>query len=393
MSTATAPSLLAKTPRAQSRILIADDDRVARRLLLHWLGREGHEVVAASDGAEALEVLRADTLGFDLAILDIDMPRLDGIGLLSALRELDPELPVVLVTADASLPTALRGIELGVLQYLSKPLQSSRLLPVVDRGIAMRRRARARERMLNMVGLDDQAPPDGAALDAALEELFVVFQPIVDLERGAPFGFEALVRSGYAPMANPAALLAAAEKLGRLHELGRLVRARAAEVFGHHAPAEARLFVNLHPLELDDPALFSAEDPLASLGERVVFEITERVPLLELDRAVANGEVLRQRGASLAVDDLGSGFACLNTFAALRPEIVKLDMALTRNLDTRPVQRRIVAALVELAHQLDCRVVAEGVETQAEREALLELGCTLQQGYLYGRPERHPWSA
>jgi EAL domain-containing protein (putative c-di-GMP-specific phosphodiesterase class I) len=95
---------------------------------------------------------------------------------------------------------------------------------------------------------------------------------------------------------------------------------------------------------------------------------------------------LRALGYRIAVDDLGSGYAGLATFALLEPDLVKLDMSLIRDVDRHPLRRRLVDAMVELCRGLEIVLVAEGIETEAERTALAEAGCDLLQGFLIGRP-------
>jgi EAL domain-containing protein (putative c-di-GMP-specific phosphodiesterase class I) len=97
---------------------------------------------------------------------------------------------------------------------------------------------------------------------------------------------------------------------------------------------------------------------------------------------------LRNMGFRVALDDLGAGYAGLTAFAQLRPDVVKLDMTLVRDVDKDPVRRKLVALVTEVSRDIGAIVVGEGVETQAERDVLVELGCHLLQGYLFGKPER-----
>jgi len=97
---------------------------------------------------------------------------------------------------------------------------------------------------------------------------------------------------------------------------------------------------------------------------------------------------LRARGYRIAVDDLGAGYAGLSSLASLQPEVVKLDMSLVRGVDQQPIKQRLVASLQTLGGPLGIRVVAEGVETQAERDTLIAIGCDLFQGYLFAKPAR-----
>ena len=93
-------------------------------------------------------------------------------------------------------------------------------------------------------------------------------------------------------------------------------------------------------------------------------------------------------GFRIALDDLGAGYAGLTSFAQIRPEIVKLDMALVRGIDADPLKRRLVRSVIDVSRDIGTLVVGEGVETDAERDTLVELGCHLLQGYLFGKPAR-----
>jgi EAL domain-containing protein (putative c-di-GMP-specific phosphodiesterase class I) len=180
----------------------------------------------------------------------------------------------------------------------------------------------------------------------------------------------------------PLALLDAAERLRRVPELGRLVRERVAATMG---PGGA-VFVNLHPLELADEALFVSSVGLSPHARDVVIEVTERASVSAVLDLQTKVQALREMGYRIAVDDLGGGYAGLTTFTALRPEIVKLDMALVRGADSDPMKRRLIGSLAEVCRDSGILVVAEGVETEAERDAVVEAGCDLLQGYLIGRP-------
>ncbi len=173
-----------------------------------------------------------------------------------------------------------------------------------------------------------------------------------------------------------------------MDRLGRLVRERVAA-----SPPAARnviLFLNLHPLDLADPGLGESIVPIEVWAKSIVLEITERSSLEGIDDLESRIAALRRRGYRIALDDLGAGYAGLTSFAALDPEVVKIDMQLVRGVDADPIKQRLVASMTGLCRELGIQVVAEGVETAAERDALAELGCDLLQGYLIGRPKPSP---
>jgi EAL domain-containing protein (putative c-di-GMP-specific phosphodiesterase class I) len=228
-----------------------------------------------------------------------------------------------------------------------------------------------------------------AALDAsftrALTSLWIAFQPIVRSLDQSVFGYEALLRSHDPFFEHPRALLEVAERLGQLHKLGRTVRERIVEA-ALHAGDEHVLFVNVHPADLMDPALSDPAAPLSRIAHRVVLEVTERASLDDVSDIHAKMRALRDIGFRIAVDDLGSGYAGLASLAQLEPDIVKLDMSLVRDIDQSSIKRKLVRSMATLCQDMSLLTVAEGVETRAECETLIELGCDLLQGYRFARP-------
>lgn len=166
---------------------------------------------------------------------------------------------------------------------------------------------------------------------------------------------------------------------------GRRVRALSAEAFAQ-APPDVLLFVNLHTRELLDPALYDAGAPLARVAKRVVLEITERATIDGVKDVQMRVAQLRRLGFRIALDDLGAGYAGLSSFAALEPEIVKLDMSLVRDVHRSDVRRRLIGSMTGLCKEMGMLVVAEGVETVDERDCVRGIGCDLLQGYFYSKP-------
>ncbi len=145
------------------------------------------------------------------------------------------------------------------------------------------------------------------------------------------------------------------------------------------------LFVNVDMEELLGP-LAEGGDDLAEFAHRVVLEVTERTPVSDLPEVRKRSGVLRGQGYRFAIDDLGGGYAGLSSLVLLDPQFVKVDKALIRDVDTKPINRTIVGSLVALTRQLGIKCIVEGVETEGERNTLEALHCDLMQGYLFGRP-------
>lgn len=369
------------------RVLVVDDDRALRRAVRRQLEVEGWSVVDVDSVAEAIGAMRDGRELFDCVVSDVHMPSMTGFDLIEQIRRHDDELPVLLMTGDPSLDGAVRAIETGAVSYLAKPFDQDTLATSVAR--AARRHGVARMRRRAALFAEHVLGPEAAELshrlDLALDKLWMAFQPIVDVSTGKVFAYEALMRTDEPTLKRPDTLIGAAERLGRIHDVGRAVRAAVAREIDR-APLEPLLFVNVHGLELTDPDLFRTDGPLAAHAHRIVIEITERIGL-DAVAGPTRVKELRQLGYQIAVDDLGAGYAALGALASLEPEIVKLDMSLVRDLEQHATKRRVVGAMAVLVRELGGRVVAEGVETMGERSACAECGITLMQGWLFAKPE------
>jgi EAL domain-containing protein (putative c-di-GMP-specific phosphodiesterase class I)/CheY-like chemotaxis protein len=367
------------------RVLVTDDDEQMRRVCSRALTNEGWDVTLATDGRNAIDAVREAKAGFDCIVSDVNMPELDGFELIAAIRKYDDDLPVLLMTGDPTLDGAVRAIDTGAVSYLSKPFDQEMLVAAVARaarrhGVArMRRRADSTKMATIREELSEK-------LDSALASAWMAFQPIVDVTSQKVYAYEALLRTDEQALARPDVLIGAAERLDRIHDLGRVVR-KAVAVAAPTIPSESFIFVNVHGLELTDEALFDASNPLVELAPRVVLEITERVGIDALG-GPTRVEMLRKLGFRIAVDDLGAGYAALGALATLEPDVVKLDMSLVRDLHRHPTKRRVVGAITTLCRELGSKVVAEGVETIEEYNALVDGGVELIQGYLLARPAR-----
>ncbi len=366
------------------RILLVDDDPTIRSAYARVLTRHGHAVRSASDAVAAQNLLAREE--FDAVLTDVKMPHTSGIDLLRTLRAAGNDIPVVLMTGNASLDAAIQAVGLGALEFVLKPVEIDTLANSVARAVARRRHdRRARAAGERIEAEDVERTRLSLAFDAALDGLWMANQPIVSAETGAPVAFEALMRTTARELPGPGPILDAAERLGRLPELGRAIRKRVAEGQAD-APAGSLRFVNLHPLDLLDDALYVAGTPFAACAKSVVLEITERASLQQIPDLAQRLAALRALGFRLAVDDLGAGYAGLASLAELEPEIVKIDASLVRNIEREPRRRRLLSALIEFCRSNGTTVVAEGVEHQVERDTLRELGCDWLQGYFFARP-------
>ncbi len=212
-----------------------------------------------------------------------------------------------------------------------------------------------------------------------------VYQPILSADTGAVFAYEALCRPQHAAFPHPGTLFQTAEHAGRVVELGRALRPVALEPL-LRLPGDSALFLNLHPLELADELVEEAVEQYGAHAERIVFEITESSAIHDYDRMRDLIATLQRAKFRVAVDDLGAGYAGLNSVALLRPDIVKLDMGLIRGIQRDGSAARLIQHILDYARGEGLLVVAEGIETTEERRVVTELGVPLLQGFYFAKP-------
>lgn len=217
----------------------------------------------------------------------------------------------------------------------------------------------------------------------------MAFQPIVRSD-GTIFAHEALVRG---PRGEGAASVLARVTQDNLYAFDQLCRTTAIQMAGGLGLAEtgALLSINFSPKAVYQPERCIASSLAAAKrsglpNESLMFEITENERLRDPAHLKAIVTTYGAMGFRVAIDDFGAGFSNLDLLADFQPDIVKLDMALIRAIDSDPVRRAVVGHLGRMLAELRIEPVAEGVETVAEYQALRDLGIDLFQGYLFARP-------
>jgi EAL domain-containing protein (putative c-di-GMP-specific phosphodiesterase class I) len=363
------------------RVLLVDDDPRVLDIFARVLERAGYKVQPVISGEAASAALGGAT--FDVVVTDIRMPDLDGIGLLKSIHDRDAELPVVVITGAPALDTAIAAVEHGAIQYLLKPPGPGSLEAAVAKAVERRRAALVRRTGERATVGGDDVNQD--AFSAALDLLWMAYQPLVRWSTREVFGYEALVRSSHVKLSRPDLLLAAAEQLERLPDLGKRIREQVV-LNTALLPEHFSVFVTLPPSDLLDETLNDPTTAFVMNAGRFVLEITERAHLDDIKDARERVGALRLSGFRIAIDDLGAGHAGLASISQLEPEIVKLDMSLVRNVHNEPIKARLVRSIVGTCREMGFEIIAEGVETPAERDCLAELGCDLMQGYLFAKP-------
>lgn len=225
---------------------------------------------------------------------------------------------------------------------------------------------------------------EGAGLDFAFS---MAFQPIVDVSSKSIFGYEALVRG---PENQGAAYVLEHLNDSNRYRFDQLIRVKAIDL-ATKLGLEGMLSINFFPNAVYKPetciraTLEAARERNFPL-ERIMFEVTEGEKVTDHAHLSAIFQEYKRHNFTTAIDDFGAGYAGLNLLADWQPDVIKLDMALTRNIDSDRVRRSLVFAIIGACRELSIRVIAEGVETLEECMTLMDEGVSLFQGYLFSRP-------
>ena len=214
------------------KALIVEDDVALRAAYQRHLENIGWEVVTATDGLAASALVHPDA--FDVIVSDLSMPRMGGIDFIRAVRQKDQDIPVIFITGEPQLQTAVEAVTYGAYRYLTKPFALHQFAEILARAAHLHQMARLKREALALTQAGDSLPGDRTVLELALstdaiERIWMAYQPIVSWSARAAVAYEALVRSEEPSLKNPTDLIAAGEQLGRLPELGRRVQGRASQ--------------------------------------------------------------------------------------------------------------------------------------------------------------------
>lgn len=283
--------------------------------------------------------------------------------------------------ASAEIPRVAIGYSFAISNSLLRP--SRVILRMIDEARQMSRQQVQRFGVKNREKLKD------VLLN---EQISTIYQPIVKMDgSGSLLGYEALSRGpAGTQFEQPLVLFALAEEADLMFELDRVCR-RMAIRNAKGMPKGRVLFVNTLPSSIHDPQFrgkslrgFLADVELEP--KRLVMEITEHLALESLDQLQKTLDHYRDLGVQIAVDDVGTGHANLESILKLKPAFIKIDISLVRGVDESPLKRELLRALAALSDQIGAQMIAEGIETAGEAQAVTELGVGYGQGFLYARP-------
>ncbi len=217
--------------------------------------------------------------------------------------------------------------------------------------------------------------------------LKMAFQPIIDVNTSTVFAYEALVRGANGESAGEVLGAVGPDELYVFDQTCRVLAIDTAKRLG----MQCHLSINFLPNAVYEPAAcirltLAAANKVGFAPEKIIFELTESEKILRPEHALRIIRDYQQRGFLTAIDDFGAGYSGLNLLADFQPHLVKLDMALTRDIDRDVARRAIVSGIIGTCKALGCAVVAEGVERPEELDTLRKMDVHLFQGYLFARP-------
>ncbi len=383
-----------------ARVMVVDDEPQHVTFVTRILAGAGlHRVLGFTDPHEALVAVRE--WDPDLVVLDLNMLGLDGVAFLDALHAdamPDDFLPVLVLTADATSASMRAALTAGANDYATKPLDPNELLLRVRNLLTVRfchenlrtnnatmaAELRAHSRFDRTHSAENEEKHERVVAQLHVGGPDMVFQAIVDLRTDQPVGYETLARFDHGtPARRPDIWFAEAASVGLGVDL-ELCAVRSALQCLDRMPEPLFCAINLSPQTLLSP---QCHELLAGYdGDRIVLEITEHEPIDDYALLMAEANQLRSRGCRLAIDDAGAGYASLRHILKLFPDFIKLDIGLTRDIDTDPIKRALAPALVGFAVDIGAQIIAEGIETAAELATLRRLGVGFGQGFHIAHP-------
>lgn len=384
-----------------TKVLVIEDEKSVRENILDLLEAEDFDTISAANGRIGLELAVSELP--DLILCDLMMPEIDGYGVLRTLREkrVTAIIPFIFLTARAARTDFRQGMELGADDYLTKPFTRDELL----NAIASRLVKQANLTKLVPIKFEPQTiSPRVEMLEMYLrrtlerrefQQFLVYYQPIVDLRSGKIIAAESLLRWQHPElgMISPIELIPLAESTGLILPIGDWVLKNACKqtkLWHDEGFPELRVAVNLSSHQLIQPDFSEKIMKLIFVNDLVAncleLELTENIIMQDVKSATFSMKEIHSRGVKIAIDDFGAGYSALIYLKQLPIDTLKIDRYFIQDIANDPQKAAITTALIEMAHNLNIKAVAEGVETEQELDFLCRHKCDAMQGFLFSRP-------
>lgn len=376
--------MLKKANQTRKQIFLVDDDPSITKMLRMLLETRGYTVAIANSGKEALRNISGQT---DLILLDLILPDQAGFEICRKLRQnhKTAHIPIIMLTAKLLSEDIIEGLYLGADDYLTKPFEYEELIARME--AVMRRQGAYPFQNVNLPGEDNIIEELRKLID---EELIVSFmQPVYQLEPMKIIGFEALTRpKTKSILANPEFLFKAAVQYGFYQDLEILSWRKALEKAEGFITTE-KLFLNCNPYLVEGPKFLSIQSLFehSSLKpENVILEITERSAISDFQIFYEHLKRYRDFGFKFAIDDVGGGYASLESIVRTKPEVVKIDRHIVCDLYEDPFKQSIIKFIVTFCKENNILSIAEGIENKKDLQTIKSLGVDAAQGFYLCKP-------
>lgn len=384
-----------------AKILVIEDEVSVRENILDLLEAESFETLAAANGKIGVDLAVSQVP--DLILCDLMMPNIDGYEVLKKLnlQANTATIPFIFLTARTAKTDVRKGMDLGADDYLIKPFTRSELLNAI---VSRLEKHTNNIRYIFQTNSSTQFLPELQILKSSLlrtlakkklREFQVHYQPIVDTNSGSIVAAESLVRwqSSELGLISPAELIPLAESTGLIIPIGEWLIYNVCNQTKIWQDAGYKDFystINISINQLIQPDFVSKL--LSTLAENdlhpssLELEVTEATIEHDVNTAISRMQELRSHGFKLSIDDFGTGRSSLIYLKQLPIDTLKIDHYFVHNIDKDRQKSAITKGIVEMAHNLNLQVVAEGVETKAELNIVKAFKCDKTQGYLLSHP-------
>ncbi|HIK07479.1 MAG TPA: EAL domain-containing response regulator [Trichormus sp. M33_DOE_039] len=382
------------------KILVIEDEELVRENILDLLAAEDFETVSAPNGRIGINLAIAEFP--DLILCDMMMPEVDGYGVLTALRQepLTAAIPFIFLTAKSAKADFRQGMDMGADDYLTKPFTRAELLSAVMN--RLERQATLKSYFTNHNSIKSASPKTQLVAmslhqvikQRKFQEFEVHYQPIVDIISGKIVAAESLLRwqspeLGFVP---PTEFIPLAESTGLIMTIGQWVVENVCQQLKiwHDAGIDyLTLSVNLSAIEFNRPDLIKTITHALNSNnlepKYLELELTESMIMQDLNNAIFTINELQSLGVRIAIDDFGTGYSSLFYLKNLPVDTLKIDRYFIHNVAEDTQKSAITKALIEMAHNMNMQVIAEGVETESELSFLRDNYCDSMQGFLFSR--------
>ncbi|MDZ8259162.1 EAL domain-containing response regulator [Nostoc sp. ChiQUE01b] len=383
------------------KILIIEDEEAVRENILDLLEAEDFETIAAANGRIGVNLAISEVP--DLILCDMMMPEIDGYGVLTALRQ-DPStatIPFIFLTAKSAKSDFRQGMDMGADDYITKPFTRAELLSAIMNRLE---KYATLKRYLSPQTVINNLSPKMQLLEISLhraikqhnfQEFEIYYQPIVEIASGKIVGAESLLRweSPELGMIYPTEFIPLAESTGLIVPIGKWVLKKVCKQIKSWRDAgihSLNVAVNLSVIEFNQPDFIHNIVNFISVNNLephdLELELTESMIMQDVNSAIATMSKLQSLGVKIAIDDFGTGYSSLIYLKNLPINTLKIDRYFIHNVANDSQKSAIAKALIQMAHNLNLDVVAEGVETEVELGFLRQHNCNSMQGFLFSRP-------